>query len=203
MEEQTIRSSEKTRICGWLLLPALFFVTQPISIFYKTFKVVNEMGPNEHLAIIKPAVIADSLILIGLVITAYLFFSKKKMAPGMFVVLALYIYFVWNMIDAFSQIFYSPIIANLFICLVFIPYFVYSKRVQRTFINPLKSTHMLDRWYVPIESAIIGFYSFLRRHRPWLFPGIILYLFIVTLLYAFLRAVFVLGDVGQTFDLLL
>lgn len=195
---------ERTGIAGWLLLPALAIIFQPIGFVARNYEKYREgvgMGATRF-HVNYPVLAVDLVLLTAVALVGYLFFKKKRVAPAGFVVYALFGFCLWNYTDAFLTQLAAPVTATLFHCLVLVPYLVFSRRVQSTFTAGLDQAHWMERRLQPLAPRLEAFYGWLRRRRGLVIPGMLLFVVVNTLLYALLRAVFVLHDASQFLQLL-
>jgi len=132
----TAKRKPTSGIAGWLLLPAIGLVLNPIlAVVYIAINVeALSKVSAEYIAAIHTA-IAKNVILLGFgLYVAVLFFRKKQNAPQM------YILFIWASLG-FSVLvaiqggewFLKPVFMTVVQALIWIPYFKNSKRVKATF----------------------------------------------------------------------
>lgn len=190
-------------IGGWLFLPALAIIIQPIVFIQKNLEVFR-MAQNfgGRVIIDYPAMITNLIILFCVALVGYLFFKRKTIAPVSFVLYILIGFSLWTIHDTFAAQFKAPIIANLFTSFVLIPYFVYSKRVKITFTNELDNTIWIDRLFEYLTPFLNTFDAFLGKTRKFLLLEIFLFVVISFVLSSFFRAVFVLKDISAFRQLL-
>lgn len=127
------------RIRGWLVLPAAGFVLNPFLILDDIIRL--SLGKNHH-----PIIYFMGLIDIGLLVfcclIAWRFLNRKRNIPSL--AIAFYLAaFISDLLCGFC-IYYFDLFKNfslsgyvklsLIVCVIWIPYFLFSKRVKRTFI---------------------------------------------------------------------
>lgn len=147
---------------GLLMLVGLGIVFSPILMIVQTYPVYSEMFSNGSWEVLTtpgsraynpfwaPILICEITINIALFITwlfvAFLFFSKKKIFPRVYIGVLLFT-LVFLLVDAFSIKLVLPnepvfdpdtsknIIRSLVVTLVWVPYMFMSKRVKATFVK--------------------------------------------------------------------
>ena len=132
-------------ISGWLVLPAIGFVTGLI--FFPIMLIVSLVKYSEVAGAGHGSIHAiESILIFGLlcfmIYAATLFFRKKRNAPGTIIILFIVGYvigFLFYVIESNAGI---VSVNTLFWCFkgiykgpIFIPYFLVSKRVKATFVN--------------------------------------------------------------------
>jgi hypothetical protein len=201
------QSYQKKGLGGWLALPTLAIVWQPIGFVWRHYEAYREWRRLGAIGAVRywvnyPVLAIDVVILICVALLGYLFFKKKRIAPPGFVIYSLLIFCLWNYTDAFLSELRAAVIPNLVHCLLFIPYMVFSRRVRNTFTAELGQTSWIDRLLGRFAPALESFYGFLRRRRWFVIPAAVLFVVINTVLYALVRAVFYLHDITQFRQLL-
>ncbi len=148
---------------GWLILPLLFVITNPITSLYNTITLYKDHFSNssEWLSLTNPASIdfdplwrpallfqlaMGVMLFILSLLLAYVFFGKKRNAPKVFIVILLVgaVSIVGNYIFAAKIHNISPetlhlrllglIRVGIFMTLA-VPYMLKSKRIRNTFVN--------------------------------------------------------------------
>jgi len=141
-------------IKGWLLLPAISIFTTALmlsSLLFTNYKVINNAFIN-HFIIEYPgfreSIIAQTVIvsmqLLLLVYVAFLFFSRKRTLPKIIIafltihllVIIANLSWTFSVFKAVNYHEYAGVIAAVIMVGCGIPYFVKSKRVLATFVNP-------------------------------------------------------------------
>ena len=145
--QNILTNNEPNGISGWLVFPALGIVLGFIRIFITSSKYLSQINSYIPSEIITFGLIKSAVLLIILIILAIQFFGKKKNAPALyigFIVLNLLLLVIESaIIDSFikSKSYYSFSISSngmfglIVVSIIWIFYFVLSKRVKNTFIN--------------------------------------------------------------------
>lgn len=141
-------------IRGWLLFPAISMLTTPlvlIGFIHINFKMINNSlikevfveHPEFRAAMISQTSIV-SMQLVFVIYIAFLFFKRKRTLPSMIIAfLTIHLLIVIANLSWIFTIFkeinypeYSGLTGAIFMTAVGIPYFMKSKRVKATFVNP-------------------------------------------------------------------
>ena len=184
METTTNKEITYSKIGGWLWLPVISIIVSLFQFLKFIFTVIIHIELlNIGLNCI--TLVYNLVIIIYLVLISILFFRRKSIIPGLFVILWLF----WMAMAAFVMIqsthypltqesnftvvsqFFGSIVGGL----IFIPFFIYSKGVKHTFIIPLNPNNSLENLFVRIEKFVNWLERFLKRRKKLLFPMIILY----------------------------
>jgi len=182
MEATTINNTIKSGlegIKGWLILPVLALAVQPIS-FIKTligfFQAVNPFRISLNIYIL----VYDILVALLTLHVAYFFFKKKAITPMYFIIYRIAIFIPWVFLyfiggkypltTASQASLAQPLIAHTLGLLIFIPYFVFSKRVKATFTQPLEVDNWLEGVIGPIQPFFGKIEVFLHKARKFLIP---------------------------------
>lgn len=141
-------------IKGWLLLPAISIFTTAlmlISLLLTNYKVINNAFINNFIIEspgFRESMIAQTLIvaiqLLLLMYVAFLFFRRKRALPTMIIAfLTIHLLIIIANLSLTFSIFkeinyqeYAGAIAAMVMVACGIPYFIKSKRVMATFVNP-------------------------------------------------------------------
>lgn len=162
-ETKNINSSvsEYDRIGGWLGLVALGLVLSFIRLIsqilgvFSTFSseawpLLTTPGTEMYNSLCKPLMlfeaIANPILLLYVVILLILFFQRKGSLPkaiiGMYIFNFLFTitdYYLFNLIFPTASLDNSysihPLVKSFVLCIIWIPYFIKSKRVKCTFVN--------------------------------------------------------------------
>ena len=117
-------------IGGWLWLPAIALMIQPLSFFTGILPSFKSQGPNILLTFNLPVLIGDIVILSMVAIVAWIYFNRKKIAPGLYILQIIIMVLMWEIMDGLIESQKDPpFIGMMFHCLVIIPYLVLSDRV--------------------------------------------------------------------------
>lgn len=141
-------------ISGWLMVPAVSMCTTPLMLILfilSNFQMINDSFMNEIVAQypgFKAAMISQTIIavmqLVLVIYVAMLFFRRKQSLPSMIIAfLTIHLLIIianlsW-IFSVFKEINYSEytgVTAAIIMVAFGIPYFVKSKRVRATFVNP-------------------------------------------------------------------
>lgn len=195
---------DKNGIRGWLLLPALALVYAPISFVLNTIvPFFRDHGPYIKVRINYPILIGDLIILAMVAVVAWFFFTKKRIAPILFILYVIAMTLLWDTVDGlFESQNDPPFISMMFHCMVYIPYFVRSKRVAATFVNDLDASKVPDGWFVRLSPNLEAFYSRLVRTGWFIILLSILFTITGVLLNCALRSLRINGDLWHTFEYL-
>lgn len=149
-------------IGGWLILVAIGIVITPIRIIILvmtiypeifstgTWEALTTQGSEVYSPLWAPILIGEILINSGLLLVwlymAYLFFSKKKTFPKLYIGIAVFS-LIFILADAFavklvlpSEPVFDPdsvkeLMRSLIMVVIWVPYMLVSKRVKATFVN--------------------------------------------------------------------
>jgi hypothetical protein len=203
--ERSTGGPAKAGIAGWLLLPALGLLVQVYAVVEKLVLDPQKWRGRGYSVIYRTAPLVADLILLAIVlVAAWLFFRRRRLAPPVYVLTVMAAFLAWVVVVGLSPTFRDePIIGIFFNMLVFPAYFVSSRRVQATFTRELDHGLLPDRLLTPVESVLISCFEWLLRRRRWLVLYVVLVLVVGVVLQTLMRAVFVLGDVRVFKQLLL
>lgn len=164
---------------GWLWLPILALVAQPLS-FLKAipgfFKAANPFALSLNVY-----VFLYDLVLVALTLhLSYFFFKKKSITPVYFIFYRVAIFLPWLFIfflsegvplTASSQAnITQPMLAHTFGLMVMVPYFVYSRRVKVTFTEPLNPEIGLEKMMIPLQPFFDKTARFFHKTRKFIIP---------------------------------
>jgi hypothetical protein len=141
-------------IKGWLLLPAVSIFTTTMmlaGLLLTNYKLINNPFINSFIVEypgFRETMIAQTLIvamqLLLLVYVAFLFFQRKRALPSMIIafltihllIIIANLYWTFTLFKEINYQEYAGVIAAVLMVGCGIPYFVKSKRVRFTFVNP-------------------------------------------------------------------
>ncbi|MDA3954572.1 MAG: DUF2569 family protein [Bacteroidales bacterium] len=187
------------KIGGWLWLPVISIIVSMFQFLKFIFMAIThreifDIGLNYI------TLLYNLIIIIYIVLISILFFRRKSITSGLFVILWLF----WMAMATFIMIhssnylitqqssnsvtyqFFGSIVGGL----IFIPFFIYSKRVKSTFTLPLNTKDSLENLFASVEKFVSSLEKFLWKRRKLLIPGIIIYEVIVIVLSIFISAFF-------------
>jgi hypothetical protein len=192
------------KIKGWLWLPAIALAMQPISFFAGTIlPLLKSHAPNVSITINVPVLIGD-IILLGMVgIVAWLYFTRKKIAPMLYIIKIIIMVLMWEIMDGLIESQNDPpFFGMIFHSLVIVPYLLLSVRVKATFVVELDEKIFIERIFTGVSSSLVNIYLKLGRKKALIFVYVVLFLFLTILLNCALRSLRIDGNLLHTFDYL-
>jgi hypothetical protein len=192
METTTI--TWKSSIKGWLILPALSFLITPLRFIFILFMALSH--PESFRIGLNIAILSgDIVLLLLLYYLAYFFFRCYRYTPILYIlyrmvyllfITAIYLSSTHYMLTSASNMelcleFFGGIIGSL----LFIPYFIYSKKAKEIFVTEGDPGKAADRFIKPCEPFLQKFMDFLTRAGKLLIPmviGFIVVQFIIILI---------------------
>ncbi|PHM70335.1 DUF2569 domain-containing protein [Xenorhabdus sp. KJ12.1] len=138
------------KIGGWLYLPAIGLIVMILSSITGIVTTINEIFPfysqltDRWKCFITFAFILDLLIFLLIIVTTIFFFRKSKKTPYLFISLlilnitvqGIMIFLTINVMSAPVEPNYTlNLIRSILHAAVWIPYFIVSVRVKKTFVN--------------------------------------------------------------------
>lgn len=182
MTEEKANVRIKSGIGGWLILPMIALFIQPVKLAIELRKIFTVHYPYRIIINYK-ILILDVIIVLLVSYIAYFFFKKKQVTPMLFVFLYLFLFAVWGFFFISDHaVDFQPLFASIIGCLVFVPYFVFSKRVRATFTHSLDRSVVWERILLPATPLLEKWAAFLWRTRRFLYPGIIIFFIAVILI---------------------
>lgn len=165
------------KIGGWLWLPAIALMVQPVSLFIKSIPLFKSYGPPFRLEVNVPILIGDIILLIMVAIVAWFFFNRKRIAPALYILKIIIMVLMWEIIDGLiNSGIDPPYIGMLLHCLVILPFLVLSKRVYETFVEELNSNIWIEKVFIRLSPFLINSYLQLRKMKWLVFVFVILFL---------------------------
>jgi hypothetical protein len=154
-------SSNNKEIGGWLVIIAISLGISCLKIFYNLFFSNSYFSQGTWAAIYNDSVLNkplflllsfeflyNSILLVYLILLQFLFYNKRNILPRLIIVLYTInaIVLIFEALIGFSLIpdnytpemrteSYTEIFKSMIACCIWIPYFIYSKRVKETFIK--------------------------------------------------------------------
>lgn len=192
-----------TGIRGWLILPALILIWAPIGfVRLNVLPLLRNDYPLGY-TINYPVLAADVVVLLIIAMVAWFFFRRKRVAPPLFIIEILLVTAVWNVLEGLIQSQHpAPVSSMIFSCLVVIPYFSLSKRVENTFVQSLDQRLAVDRVFAHAAAPLEGFFAAVKKTRRWIVLWCLLYLVGMTLVNCALRSLRIDGTVANALDYL-
>lgn len=192
------------KIRGWLWLPAIALLVQPLSFFAGSIlPFFQRHGPNIRLTVNVPVLIGDIVLLSMVAIVAWLFFNSKKISPALYILKIIIMVLMWEIMDGLIESQKDPpFIGMMFHCLVIIPYLVLSERVKATFVEDLNSAIKIEKIFMGLSPFLLSFYLRIRKMRFLVFVLVILFLFFSIILNCAIRSLRIHGDLLHTFNYL-
>ena len=189
MESASNNSKSVSGIGGWILFPALALIIQPVMVFKMSFLDAMQLrsrGFTVHY--VWPAIVANLMIVLMVLVVSYFFFRKRRIAPSLFIIYLMLIFAMSTILQAFVPNLEVPFIAYIFSLFYFPVYFLFSRRVKATFVQPVTDGNRMERRFLRLEPGLIRFFSWLQRRRWWLPVLVILYIAAVVILQCVIRA---------------
>jgi hypothetical protein len=179
-------SKSYEKIKGWLWLPAIALMVQPVSFVIKgILPFFKYYGPHIRLEVSVPMLIGDIVLLIMVAIVAWFYFNRKKIAPALYVAKILIMVLMWEIMDGLIDSQHDPPYMGMLVhSLVILPYLVLSKTVERTFTVELNSKVRIERIFIRPAPFLMKYYLKLRKMRWLVFVFVILFLCFSVLIYA-------------------
>jgi len=176
METTNNLNTQPTTIGGWLIYPLVVIMIQPLVLVYITFRDLasfKNLGLPYHVIILVGHIIYDVILFSLGGILVYLFFTKKRILPGIFIffiyLVLITIFFLFTIIRDNNM----PIFQITFCALTILPCFLFSKRTATTFVAEMNLNKPIDKALKPTEKFFENFYAFLYKTRKIYFLFII------------------------------
>jgi len=167
---------------GWLILPMIAIIVQVIA-FFNSLRGFSQ-AVNPFRLTLNIWIFSYNILLIALTLhVAYFFFKKKDITPIYFIIYRIVLFIPWVFIflagdkypltSAAQASLAQPFLAHTIGLLIFVPYFIFSKRVKATFIEPLDTTKTIERVMVKLQPRFDKFGGFLYKTRKFLILEVI------------------------------
>jgi len=186
-------------IGGWLFLPLLVLVLQPILFLKELATFLGHPGVFRFSLNIY-IFLYDIILSLLSVHIVYFLLKRKAVAPVYFILGRTITFVLWSFIffagldmpmtQASQLDLTRPFFAHLVGLFVLVPYFLFSKRVQNTFSEPLEKTVSVERIVIPLEPGFLKWWSFFTRTRKWIFLQLLGFAILVILLGILITALF-------------
>jgi len=197
------KTENYTKIGGWLLLPALGLIVQPISFIFNCILPVFYNHLSFRVIIDYTILNADFFLLLMVAVVSWFFFNRKRNAEAIYIIYILVMVLLWEILDGVHESHSDPpVIAMIFYSMVIVPYFVLSQRVKGTFSVELNKDVFIEKLFFPLSSFLTKFYSSLAKSRYFIFLIMFLFVFAGIILNCALRSLRIDGDLLHTFDYL-
>ena len=193
------------KISGWLWLPAIALMIQPLVFFTGSIlPFMKSHGPHIRLGVNVPILIGDIVLLLMVVIVAWFYINRKRIAPALYILQIIFMVLMWETMDGLIEHQNDPpFLGMIFHVLVIIPFLTLSIRVKETFVEELDITKKLENFLTGFSQNLMSYYLKLRKSRYLIFLFAILFLFISTILNCAIRSLRINGDLLHTFDYLI
>ncbi len=155
---ETVPAKQYKGLGGWLILPGLGLILSPLVLGFAIYQIImlflndaawsaiTTVGSPQYIPNIAPLVIAEFLVNIAFfffsLVLLYLFFKESRLIPKLMIIFyALSAVFVVLDLLVGSMVVNSHVdvdigsIRAILTALIWIPYFMMSKRVKQTFVN--------------------------------------------------------------------
>jgi hypothetical protein len=196
-----IESYDKIR--GWLWLPALALMVQPIGFVTRCIVPFFRIHAPYVLKINVPILIGDIILLCMTAIVAWLYFSRKKIAPILYIINIIIMVLMWEILDGIIESQNDPpFIAMMFHTLIIMPYLLLSNRVKETFIEELNEKITIERIFMGISQSLLSLYLKMGKKKTNVFIFVILFQLFTILLNCALRSLRIDGDLMHIFNYL-
>jgi hypothetical protein len=118
---------------GWLILPAISLVISPLLCVYNIFICIQALTGSEYQNSLPPGysptvlIACETTFFAGLICLNFLFYLKKRILPKCIIV-----FYIANLFVSFYT---GQITLAFWAAVIWIPYFLMSRRVKATFVN--------------------------------------------------------------------
>jgi hypothetical protein len=184
MSDNVNTKSVKSGFGGFLIVPLLAFIATPVKFGFVIYTVLRYPGALRvplNMAIL----VIDLVSIFLMTVTFVLFIRKVKAAPALYTfhrllwIIATVSIFVASLGMPLSPASNMELVGDMFGsiigCLIFVPYFLFSKRVGATFIKDFTPGNGWDAMVKPFGPFLLGFMNFLRRLKLFIIPLIVVY----------------------------
>lgn len=163
-------------LSGWLILPMLALIVQVIAFFNSLRGFMN--APDPFRISLNAWILVYNIALVVLTLhVAYFFFKRKSITPIYFIVYRIALFIPWVFIflagdnypltSSAQASLGQPFIAHTIGLLIFVPYFIYSKRVKATFVKPLERGKWQEDFMFKVQpffDKVEGFFNKTRKY---------------------------------------
>jgi hypothetical protein len=188
--KETTVLKTKSGFGGLLILPLIGFVLTPVKFLYVLYTCVISIHALA-IPLNRTILVLDVLSVLVDIVLFIQFLQKKKIAPAFYIfyrllwivaAIGIYVGSIGLPLTQASNLelatdFFGSIVGAM----IFVPYFLFSKRVNATFVNEPSDKSFFDKIVKPITPVIAGFAGFLRKTK--------LFVILLILGYAVLTAV--------------
>ena len=198
---ETASMASPGKIAGWLLLPALALVVQPISFLHKIYAVLQRAPAGARIVVNWPSLWFDLILLVMVALVSWAFFRKRACAPPLFMAHVLLMWLAWAIINGFADQYLDEGLIGMTVHLaVLIPYLLFSRRVREVFVG--EPENPADRLLAALAGYPTRLFRFLRG-QGWLAPVyLVAFLAGMVVFQAVLRSWYLNGNLSETFRLI-
>jgi hypothetical protein len=182
---------------GFLIVALLAFIATPVKFGFVVYTLLTAPGAL-RLPLNAVILVLDLVSIFLMTVTFFLFIRKVKAAPALYIFHRL----VWiiAVIAVFVAALHLPktaasnmqltgdMFGSIIGCLIFVPYFLFSKRVAATFVNDFSPGNGWDAMVRPFAPFLQGLTGFLRKLKLFIIPLIIVYAALTVFIAIFIQA---------------
>lgn len=191
------------KIKGWLWMPALALMVQPIGFVTRCIVPFFKIHAPYIMKINFPILMGDIILLCMTAIVAWLYFSRKKIAPILYIINIIIMVLIWEILDGLIESQNDPpFIAMMFHTLVIMPYLFLSNRVKATFVEEINEKITIERIFMGISESLESLYFKIGKKKNLVFIFVIIFQVLTIILNCALRSLRIDGDLLHIFNYL-